>query len=500
MLSLLDNLFPLKQHSTLILGLTILLSFILHFDKMGKDLSGQHVWRQSQTQWNIRNFYRHDSNILNPRVAHFNGGKDNIYRYEFPVMQWSIAMVQKVFGEDIWVTRICLFLLGVLTLFGLYQFLLALGFSPLIAAWSTWAFNFAPVFFYYTIGVIPDNLSLCASFWFYAFFFRFYKREDLKSLVLSGLMIMLAILAKLPFIILGLSVFWYFLLLVKTGKKKLALAVFMVFGLALVPPLLWYSWVIPGWTGNGVLSGVFDNQISLELAFEIAAYHLFQTLPYGLLNPIAALFFVLGIYFFIKNKAYKNRQFPFLIAGLLACLLYFTLEINMIHFVHDYYLFPFFPFVVLPLAYGLKNVFEYKKSGKKIALAFLLYIPINTYVIAQDYWDINRSGPNRAIYEHQEILKNAVPNGERCIFINDVSMFIFTYKMDKQGYVFFNDYLPAIWIDDMVKNNGVRYMYSDSRIVDERADVQPYLDTLLLQKGTVRVFKLKEPDSFPTTE
>ncbi len=38
----------------------------------------------------------------------------------------------------------------------------------------------------------------------------------------------------------------------------------------------------------------------------------------------------------------------------------------------------------------------------------------------------------------------------------------------------------------MIDNKGVTYMYSDSRVVDEDPDVQPLLDTLLLETGAIR--------------
>lgn len=469
--------------------MSFVLSFILHLNRFDKDLAGHHVWRQSQTQLNIRNFYRHDSNILNPRVAHFNGGKDNVCRYEFPLMQWSIAMVQKVFGEHISVTRICLFFLGILTLLGLYQFLVALGFSPLIASLGVWAFNFSPVFFYYIINPIPDNLALCASMWFFAFFFKYRSNQSLVSLCLAAGIIMLAILAKLPFIVLGLAVFWLFLLGLK--QKKINWKLLMLFGLALVPPLLWYKWVIPSWVGNGVLLGVFDNQISFGLAVEIAWFHFIETLPNGLLNPIAVLFFLTGLIVFIKRKIFKTRNFKLLFAAFVGCLLYFFLEINMIHFHHDYYLFPFFPFTALITAYGLKYVFDQKNNWKKYAYALLFLMPFLCLVLTQKYWNIHRSGPNQAIYLHQKELQEAAPKDAKCIIMNDHSMFVFAYKIDKQGFVFSNDDLPSDWFADMIDNHGATYFYSDSRVVDEREEVQFYIDSLVIQRGTVKVFKLK---------
>lgn len=458
---------------------------------MDKDLSGHHVWRQSQTQLNIRNFCRYDSNILNPRVAHFNGGKDNIYRYEFPLMQWTIAMVQKVFGEDILITRLCLFLLGVLTLLGLYQLLYLLGFSPLVSSLGVWTFNFSPVFYYYTINPIPDNLALCSSMWFFVFFVKFYENKKTKTLLLAALMMMLAILAKLPFIVLGLSAFLYFILLLKSKKNKSALKLFLCFSMALIPPLLWYSWVIPSWSGNGVISGVFDNQISFRLASDIIWVHFSETLPNGLLNPIAAFFLLLGMVSFFRKGKHRSELFILLLAGLIGVVIYFLLEINMIHFYHDYYLFPFLPLLILPVVYGLKYLSEQGSKLKVITWGLLLLMPLSCYYTANDYWNYKLSGPNASIYLHQDELKNAVPKGEKCIILNDDSMFVFAYKIDKQGFIFNNDELPTPWIDDMVNNYDVRYMYSDSRLIDERKDVQPYLSELLLERGTIRVYKLK---------
>lgn len=70
-----------------LLLLSLGLNLFLHSKHLNKEVTGIHTWRQSQTMWNVRNFVRHDNNILNPRISSFNGGKDNLYRYEFPLMQ-----------------------------------------------------------------------------------------------------------------------------------------------------------------------------------------------------------------------------------------------------------------------------------------------------------------------------------------------------------------------------------------------------------------------------
>ncbi|MBL4703001.1 MAG: hypothetical protein JKY54_00645, partial [Flavobacteriales bacterium] len=90
------------------LGIIILIHFVLHFNHFDADIVGVHAWRQTQTQACIDNFYEEDFNILNPRKLGREDG-DGIYRREFPLMQWSVAGVYKMFGNGLIMTRIFMF-------------------------------------------------------------------------------------------------------------------------------------------------------------------------------------------------------------------------------------------------------------------------------------------------------------------------------------------------------------------------------------------------------
>jgi 4-amino-4-deoxy-L-arabinose transferase-like glycosyltransferase len=122
-------------------GLIALLSLIMHFEIFTLDLQGVHLWRQSQTQINIQNFYRHDNNIFNPRnsIAH---DQMNIQRLEFPIMQWIIAQFHRIFGESIIITRISIFTIGILSVLGIFQVLQILFKNPLLSFLTAYSFNF----------------------------------------------------------------------------------------------------------------------------------------------------------------------------------------------------------------------------------------------------------------------------------------------------------------------------------------------------------------------
>ena len=140
-----------NTHRNITLLSIAIISLLMHFNNFNKELMSVHVWRQTQTQSNINNFYEEDMNILNPRRNH-RGDSDGIYRMEFPLMQWLTALLYKVFGNHIMITRVFMFIVGLFSILGIYILLFALFKNKLLALFGAWAFNFSPCFYYYTIN------------------------------------------------------------------------------------------------------------------------------------------------------------------------------------------------------------------------------------------------------------------------------------------------------------------------------------------------------------
>ncbi|MBT3424425.1 MAG: hypothetical protein HN431_16600, partial [Bacteroidetes bacterium] len=161
-----------KRHRLLLFVFIPLLSFSMHYRIFGLDIMGVHSWRQTLTQSNIVNFYEEDNNILDPRINERYQWK-GIYRMEFPIMQWLFAQTYRVFGNDILLTRILSFMMGLFAVWGLYFLVLQIFRNKLVAVLAAWAFNFSPVFYYYTMNPLPDNFALCFAIWGAAFSFKY---------------------------------------------------------------------------------------------------------------------------------------------------------------------------------------------------------------------------------------------------------------------------------------------------------------------------------------
>jgi 4-amino-4-deoxy-L-arabinose transferase-like glycosyltransferase len=377
-----------KLQKNIVLLSIALISFLMHYNHFSKDLISIHAWRQTYTQTTINNFYEEDMSILNPR-KNDRGNTDGVYRMEFPLMQWIVASVYKITGNHIVVSRIIMFLIGMLSVAGIYCLLKNLFNNLNLAIIGAWAFNFSPSFYYYTINPMPDNLALCCSIWGLALFFSWIKNNNIYHLFISGILLSIGTLCKLPFITFYMVPIVYFPLHFsknKLNKKQLSESI-SVLGFILAP-LSWYLYVIPGWKGNPIVKGMFDNSESAGNLVNYLLHNTISTLPELLLNYGSLPFFFSGFYFLFKNKKLNNTKFYMLLGLCLSTVFYYLFELNAIARVHDYYLFPFYPILFIIVAYGAYNMITHSQTLKYITFMLLLLLPFTCYLRMKDRWNI----------------------------------------------------------------------------------------------------------------
>lgn len=487
-----------KYRNAITITAIAIVSLLMHWSIFQRDLIGIHVWRQSQTQLNITNFYRVGNNILHPRVNILDAnGEQLIIRTDFPLMQWIVAQVYRVVGESIIVTRVCMFLLGLITTTGFFRLSLVLFKEFRVAAMAAWAFSFSPVFYYYTLNPIPDNLALCFAVWSLFCFVRYTSCQKNIYAWLSAALLGLAALVKLPYVLFGAVYAHAFIFSVfNSGNKTInrmrsSISFALPYVLFIVPAAIWYYTVIPEWGENVVLKGNFNYSEQAGRVKEILSYHFTTMFPQLLLNYAAVVLLCCGVYSIFKKRYYKRPLFWQIGSGFLFVVLYFMYEFFPIDIIHDYYLMPFLPFLFLLVTAGIHLLFSYGGFVNYILAVAIVLMPLLAFKTVQNNWTVERSYTNDFVIIHQEEFKKAIPSNAPVIFLNDVSLHIWPYLLDKKGYIFTNDQLPKEWIEDMIKNKNIRYMYSDSRVIDTSAAYQYLFDTVLLQKGTLKLIRLK---------
>lgn len=437
-----------KYRNALAIAVIVLVSVLMHWSVFQKDLIGIHVWRQSQTQLNISNFYRVDNNILHPRVNILDAaGESQILRTDFPLMQWMVAQLYSVFGESIVVTRICMFLLGISSISGFFLLVYTLFKKFQVAVIAAWAFSFSPVFYYYTLNPIPDNLALCFAIWSMYCFIKYRNTNRIIFVVFSAACVGLAALVKLPYILFaGIYAHGFLSSLLVSTKNTSALSKKISFALSylllMLPAAIWYYTVIPEWGENPVLKGNFNYNGQTNRIAEILKYHYTTMFPQLLLNYAGLILLFCGAIAIVVKRYYKKQLFWQISSGFLLVVLYFIYEFFPIDIIHDYYLMPFLPFLYLLIAAGIHFLFSYTRFANYLIAGAVVLMPVLTYGTVQDNWTVERSYLNENVIINQQEFKQAIPIEASCIFMNDVSLHIWPYLLDKKGYVFNNDQLP----------------------------------------------------------
>lgn len=479
----------IRKNYILILLLIPVLSFIMHLHVFKLDLVGIHVWRQTQTQTVINNFYREDFNILNSRVNEYTY-PDRIKRMEFPVMQWIFAVFHKMFGPDIAISRFLTFIIGFFSILGMFRLADTIFKDKGAATLCAWTFNWSPVFYYYTVNPLPDNFALCCGIWSAAFFFKYIRANKFSYIIASALFIGLATLAKLPFILYGSVAFGYIIIRIRKGAYRQSALIAITFLLAVLPAICWYAWVIPTWEGNGVTKGVFDLKENLGQLAEIMIGNLTSVLPELLLNYGSVLFFIAGVYFIFKNRVHKKQYFSLFVLWCISIVAYFLFEANMIALVHDYYLFPFLPMLFLLVALGAWKLLHSKtKFLRYLSLLLLIILPVTAYLRIDSRWNATDPGFNAVYFHDKDELRKLVPKDAKVVTGNDNSHFITLYYLDRKGWSFDNNWLDAGYLEQYI-NKGAGYLFTDSD-VDKNEGIIPHLGEKIFEKGTLRVYKLK---------
>jgi hypothetical protein len=368
--------------------------------------------------------------------------------------------------------------------------------DPLVAWLGVWAFNFSPVFYFYTTCPMPDNLALCSAICSLAFFFRFLKIGSIKNILFSAFLLSLGVAAKLPYIVFAAAPAYYILQQFYQKKWKingLELQIILIYLGFMLPTLCWYAWVIPTWN-NGVIAGIFDNSYTDYSIWEILKYHATVMFPERLLNwgEIPLLF--AGMYYGVKKKVWQTKYFGMIASTGFLVLAYWLYEFNMIGTVHDYYMMPFLPLLFIVVAYGVKCVLAEKRVWKWLIMATVVTFPSFAFNYTKRDWSLKKSYFNLDAFRYKEDLRKAIPEGAKCVIINDPTRYVFSYLIDKHGIVFTDECLPASWINGYVRKYGISYLYSNSRLVDEDPEIVPHLEQLLMERGEIRVFKLRAVD------
>ncbi len=467
-----------------------MVSLAMHWPHLQKDLISVHAWRQTQTQSNTINFYEEDMNILNPRRNN-RGDGDGIYRMEFPLYQWTNALLFGLMGNRVLITRLYTFLLGLVSVMGMYRFIECITGSQRTAAFGSWFISFSPSFFYFTINPLPDNMALMFSIWGLGFFYLYLRRQSGNHLLWSSMCLALAALCKLPFILYYAVPGFYFLAQAYQKKNiSYGFSQILQYGSSALLVGAWYLWVIPQWESNPIVKGILENEQGSTQTIEYLYSNLISVLPELLLNYAAVPFFLYGVYYFWRHRRLRGRStVPLLVLSVLLCA-YALFEINAIKDKHDYYFFPFLPLLFLLVAVGAEQLYRMTRWTPYLVLCIAVVAVVTCALRMRVRWDEAQPGFDPDLLKYKQELRAAVPQDALVVAGNDVSGYIMFYYLDKKGWGFHDSDLTQKQLADYIAR-GAQYLYLDDPALISSSRLDSMVEGLVGQYGDITVYKLR---------
>lgn len=409
-------------------------------------LEVSHNWRQTTVTMPARNFLEVDNNIFYPRID-FAGEKTGITGMEFPLLNYLIYLLAKIFGYQHWYGRLINLFVSSLGVWFFYK--LVRKYFDEEVSFSATIILLVSLWFHYSRKIMPDTFS--TSFIIFSLYYgsNYFEQsldtfKKYKSLVFYSFFLVIGSLSKIPSAY-ALSFFGIFFLNMKVPIRKKILFSIVTF-VSLIPMALWYFYWVPHlvkvyefwhfYMGTSFLHGIAEILHEPILLFK-NFYD--ETLKY-----IGFLIFISGFTFAVLKKD-KKLLFPFAFLALGFAVIIAKGGWTFLH--HAYYMVPFAPVMAWVAGYGIAAI-----KHKKLSLFLLLAIAVEG--IANQQHDFRIA--NHYLLQLEQQL-DAVSHRDDLILINSGDYPTAMYFAHRKGWIAHNHQITKEYIDSLA-NKGLKYI------------------------------------------
>lgn len=407
-----------------------------------------HNWRQTTVTMVSRNFLEIESNIFFPRID-IAGEKTGITGMEFPLLNYLIYILSKLFGYQHWYGRLINL---VISSFGLWFFykLLKKYFSEQVSFYSTIILT-ASIWFQFSRKIMPDTfaMSMIIACIYYGSNYLENKlhNNDFIYLVSYFSLLILGVLSKLPTgYLLVLFAIFYFNKKIST-RRKLIFAIVSFLGT--LPVIIWYFYWVPHLVEKYGFWHFFMGKNFVQ-GFNEIIQNMNQTL--GRFYETALKFigfaaFMYGLAISIIKKEWKIYTL-FIIASLSFSTIIFKAGFTFPH--HNYYIIPFVPVMALIAGYGLTTI-------KYSSISLIILIAISIEGIANQQHDFRIKEKDKRILNLEKDL-DKVSKQSDLIIINSGSYPTPMYFSHRKGWINTNEKIKDENYIEELKNKGLKFI------------------------------------------
>jgi hypothetical protein len=436
-------------------------------------LETEHNWRQCLTNMIARNFLEASPNILYPQID-WSGNKTGIIGAEFPLFNYIIFLVAKIFSYQHWYGRLINLIISSI---GIYFFaLLVEKLCDRRVAFAAGIILLSSIWFSYSRKIMPDTFSISLMLIGLYFCYIYLEKGSIITLLLFILFGSLGSLAKIPTIS-YLSLLAIPLLSRRFSynkKRGLILAGMIIFSVT----ALWYFYWIP------YLIQKYHNQLfwpkSLVQGFKELIHYWPGTLEKfyfaSLHSYVALVCFLASIYLVIRNK---HKLLAYLLGIFSIAFLLFMMKSGLTFSHHSYYIIPYTPLMALTGGYAISRL------PARFQYILLLAISLEGILNQQHDFFIKKT----ELYKLElEKIANAVSHEDDLIIINGGANPQELYFAHRKGWMVNNEFLEdnSKLID--LKDKGAKYIF-----INRKSYQNTLAYPLIFQNDYFYIYKLTDP-------
>lgn len=497
----------LSRKSLFIFGifLLLLLGALLNigaFHLLDKRPLGPHQWAQCDRASVAYNFYNGGMDFFHPQVHNRINGT-GITGMEFPILNYTAAIAYKIFGYHEYLYRLLVGLIAILGFIFAYKISRLYIENAALQILCSLLFVFSPVLVFYTFNFVPDigSLGLGMISWYY--FLLFMKTGDRKlSRYFLPTLLFAALIKITSLIILANWIFlWWFSKrdnqknnLSSISFKKVISAMFII----LVPVFAWYTYA--SWLNNEYKSGFFllepkplhsftEFFQTVRLAWKAHGFEYYPVTVYTML--------ALGFAGVILNLKKVNKTILRIVFLQALMFFMFFLVMGPQFIQHDYYIITFLPIVFFSLIVIVSLIETVLPQKKIITITIILILSLAAnYSMIQSKKEVHsRYTPyswqyGNELYDNyfqlEPVLRKAgISKDDLVLSFDELSPNITLYLMNQPG-------ITLVRGDSLLLNRPIvsklKYAVMNDTMPDHIAFLKPFIGKYLFSENGISVF------------
>ncbi len=432
----------------------ILIGLFIRLININAPVIGIHSWRQADTASIAKNFLSTNLNFFQPQV-NWSGSTNGLVECEFPLYQYLVASLYKLFGVNEIFARLLSVIFGCLTLYFLFR-LTKRVFNVEVAWWGTFFYAILPISVFYSRTIQPESLMIFLGIFSLERWVEFLKINNKFFLIASWISFTLAVLIKV------LPLFWIGIpILISAYQRSLIfkykLYIFPI--LTILISFFWYSYSYKLGQSTGLTFGLWGSDTDRYSWLTLLELRFYLDLLFRIIFRNFLIIGIVPIYFSIQKLAINN----IFIVGILSVLL--TGFINPSSFaIHEYYQLPIMLFSCPLMGLGfvrLKNNLYKKKAFITIFISLLFVASL--LMLKIDYWDME-DPIRQPVWATAQMIKRNTEKSDLIISVTGGDPTLL-YLSDRKGWlvspISINDQKILEW-----KNDGAKYIAGSWEVIE----------------------------------